>query len=311
MDSETVAAVLTFLLVTGSFMSLFAYGEARYRQHLIRKRLFGGRKAQTQVEKAEKPLSEMVWHRLVVGLGVAAAPKKEKELTDIRRHLSYAGYRGPEAHLVYFGAKAGLALALGTGYLLVALAAGGLDLRRLIFTFIPLACGYYLPGLFLKYRIASRRRRVSRELPDTLDMLLICLEAGLSFDMALLRVSKDLSGIAPVLSQEFGQYFLEIQSGLPRRDVLANLSARNGVRSLTSVVNVLLQSAKFGTDVAEALKVYSASMRTERRQRAEEQAAKISPKLTFPMVMLILPALLIVILGPALINVLIQFKDGF
>jgi tight adherence protein C len=126
--------------------------------------------------------------------------------------------------------------------------------------------------------------------------------------MALFRVSREMGNVAPLLAREFGQYFLETQSGLPRKKVLKNLAERNGVNSLNSIVNVLIQSAKLGTDIAEALRVYSESLRRNRQKRAEEKGAKISTNLTFPLIMLIMPALLIVVLGPALINFLNNFR---
>jgi len=174
-----------------------------------------------------------------------------------------------------------------------------------------LAAGYYLPAAVLRRQASARSRKIRQELPDVLDLLKICIEAGLSLDSALFRVGRDLKDIAPVLSRELAQYFLEIQSGLPRKEVLSSLAERNQVNALSGVVNVLIQSSRLGTDIAEALEVYSASLRTERMQAAQEQGAKVSTKLTFPMIFLILPALLIVILGPAMINMLDRLSRLF
>jgi tight adherence protein C len=301
--------VLTFLLVTAATMGLYVYLEGRYRRFLLTKRVFGSEREARAFEKERK--EDSGWFKAIRSLGLMAAPKKEEDLVAIRKLLSHAGYRAPHALVFYFGLKLGLALVFGGLYLLIVLGTGHMGIQPLIFAFFPLGAGYYLPGALLKMRITSRRQAILRELPDALDLLLICIEAGLSFDMALYRVSREMDNVAPLLSSEFGQYFLETQSGLPRKKVLKNLAERNGVNSLNSIVNVLIQSAKFGTDIAEALRVYSESMRRERQKTAEEKAAKISTKLTFPMIMLIMPALLIVVLGPALINLLFNVQGRF
>ncbi|HDM78130.1 MAG TPA: type II secretion system F family protein [Deltaproteobacteria bacterium] len=296
-----IIETLTFLTVVCATMYAYHCAEEHYRRSVILKRLF---KSASKAEKYEKGRTELKLQNILYRLGVLAAPKKGKETETIRKYLSYAGYRVSNAVIIYFGVKLGLGLLLGIFYLFFIFIFCTPGIRTIVFVFFPISLGYYLPELLLKHKIASRHRQIFRELPDTLDLLTICMEAGLSFDMALYRVSKELSRIAPVLSREFSQYFLEIKSGLPREEVLKNLAERNGEKDLSGVVSVLLQSAKFGTDIVEALKVYSSSLRTERRQIAEEKAAKISTKLTFPTIFFILPALLIVVLGPALINLL-------
>jgi tight adherence protein C len=242
--------------------------------------------------------------RLLVRLGEAAAPRQAAELAPIRRQLSHAGFRAAGAVALYYGARMALALLLGALVLLIYTLIGFWNTKTLLYLFVPLALGYYLPAALLRSLRERRLQQIFRELPDALDLLLICMEAGLSFDMALERVSRELKGIAPVLSAEFRQYFMEIKSGLPRQQVLEALAERNGEKGLASVVQVLIQSARTGTDIAESLNIYAESMRTSRRQQAEEQGAKVSAKLTFPTVLLILPALMLIILGPAAINLL-------
>ncbi len=312
METATVIGSVTFLTVSGGLYGLYRWAEKRWHRRAVVRMLAP---AETRRRRKEPATAAAAGTRslahLAYRLGLAAAPKNEEELKDLRRYLGYAGYRSGRAPLVYFGIKLGLCLALGGGWLLVHAALGLLGGRNLILAFIPMAAGYYLPGVGLKLRVAARQKRIFRELPDALDLLLVCIEAGLSFDMALNRVSRELAHVAPVLAGEFGHYFLETQSGLPRRRAMDNLARRNGVHSLTSVVNVLQQSARFGTDIGEALRVYIRSLRTERRQTAEEKGAKISTHLTFPMVVLILPALFLVILGPAIINLLGRLKAGF
>ncbi|MGD9161168.1 MAG: type II secretion system F family protein [Desulfobacteraceae bacterium] len=301
-------AIMTFAVVTAGSMSLYFYLEGRYRRRIIAKRIFGSGKKADEFE--EKRLKHSDWASFIGYLGLKATPKNKKELLSIGKLLSYAGYRSSDAVTFYFGLKLGCSILLGGLYFALIMLSGNAGLRHLIFTFFPLGLGYYLPGLLLKAKIASRAEKIRRELPDALDLLLICIEAGLSFDMALFRVSKEMDNVTPVLSKEFSQYFLEAQSGLPRKQVLKNLAQRNGVTSLDSIVNVLIQSSKFGTDIAEALRIYSKSLRQERQKNAEEKGAKISTKLTFPLIMLIMPALLIVILGPAIINLMSNMGGG-
>ena len=307
MNLPLIVSSLIFLVVFGGFMSAYVYLEEKYWRTVIARRLFGNtREAVDMVARLRAP-----WMQTAQRLGRSAMPKDQSTLADIGRLLSYAGFRDPQATTVYFGIRIGGMLILGTLYLFLSLVTGHLGLADGILVFMPLAGGYYLPALLLQIRIRSRQRQIFRELPDALDLVLICLEAGLNFDLALFRVSRELAKVSPVMADEFAQYFLEIQSGLPRKTVLANLAERNGVENLDSVVGVLLQSMRFGTNIAEALRVHIQSMRTRRRQLAEEQGAKMSTRLTFPMVMLILPALFIVILGPALINIYERIKGGF
>ena len=299
MDAHLAIAVFTFALVSGSSYAAIGQLERRVRRLMLMRRL--ARSGQ-DLEDYERQRRLAPAKNLLLRLGVAAMPRREAEVTDLRRLLGCAGYRSANAPVLYYGFKLALAIACGLGYLAIVAAAGMLGVRSLILAFFPMAAGYYLPGGLLQRRIKARQTLIFHELPDVLDLLLVCMAAGLSFDMALNRVSRELRSIAPVLSSEFVQYFLEIQSGLPRGRVLQNLAERNGEKGLAGVVQVLQQSQRFGTEVAEALAAYGENMRTQRRQEAEEKAAKISTRITFPMILLVLPALMLVILGPAFIN---------
>lgn len=306
MSLAAIIALLTFVLVTSALLWLYQWTEKRLRRAWVLKRLGEGADTAANAKQSLYAL----WQHVVRRSGDMAMPKKGELLSEIRTQLAWAGYRADYAVTSYFGIRVCLALALAMVYLLTVAGGGHYTPKDAVFIFFPLALGYYLPGLVLKQMVARRQQAIFKELPDALDLLLICIEAGLSFDMALHRISRELADVTPVLSFEFGQYFLEIQSGLPRKQVLRSLSERNGSTALSGVVNVLLQSIRFGTDVAEALRVHIQSMRTERRQNAEEKGATISTQLTFPLIMLIMPALLIVILGPAMINIMERLKGG-
>ncbi len=290
---------ITFLLFSGSFMILYYYLEEKHKRSVVMNRLFASSK---KAEKYEKKRMKANLKNSLISLGALAKPKNEAETKDLKQILGYAGFRSKNAVVIFFGIKMALVFLSGFLYIFLLVLSGNITGRSIIFVFFPVAMGYYLPGLLLKHKVTQRHRQIFKELPDTLDLLLICMEAGLSFDMALYRVSGELSSVAPVLSKEFGRYFLEIKGGLPRTQVLKNLADRNGEKNLINVVNVLIQSVHFGTDIAEAIRIYSDSLRTERKQLAEERGAKISAKLAFPTILLILPALILVFLGPAIVN---------
>ena len=248
---------------------------------------------------------------LARSLGRLAIPKKEGEVKAAVQRLAHAGYRGKAALEVFYGIRLGLGSVLGFFAFFILVLFDLYSVRSLVFLFLPFAVGYYVPELLLRQKIKIRRQRIFQELPDTLDLLMVCLRAGLGFDHALYRVCLELGTIAPELSREFGLYFLEVKSGLPRTTALANLEKRNPSQSLKAVVTVLVQSASTGTDMVKALKVYTDSMRTRRRQSAEEQGAKLSTKLTLPLVIFILPALMMIILGPVIVNFIEFVNKGF
>ncbi|NLI82310.1 MAG: type II secretion system F family protein [Deltaproteobacteria bacterium] len=305
------AAVFSFAWVTFTFLFLYRWADREFRARSLLRRLEPERERGLRLLTGE--WFQAAVSRVLVPLGQVAAPRDEGALSALRRSMRQAGYRATAYPAVefYFGLRVVLGLALGFLYLAGLIWGGEWGGKSLLYTFLPLSAGYYAPAAVLRGQASVRSKKIWKELPDVLDLLKICIEAGLSLDSALHRVSRELKDIAPVLSRELAQYFLEIQGGLPRKEVFVKLAERNQVNALTGVVNVLLQSTRLGTDIAEALQVYSVSLRTERMQAAEEQGARISTKLTFPMILFILPALLIVILGPALINMLERLERVF
>ncbi len=308
MSYPDIIALITFLTVTSLFMIAYSVMEEKYRQIKIEKILIGNEKRKNQVKKN---IETKLWYKLVYYVGICTMPVKEKALSSLRKQLSYAGYRSQKAPVIFFGFRTGFALLMGFMAACVIIGKGTVTGNSALFFFIPAGAGYQMPAWVLRYKVKSRLRELFRELPDALDLLIICIDSGLGFDMAIGRISREFSKITPVLSKEFEQYFIEIKSGLPRKQVLTNLAERNGSAELKSVVTVLNQSARFGTDITDALRVYIASMRKERKQNAEEKGGKIAAKLTVPLVLLIMPALMIIILGPAIINLIERFKHGF
>ena len=225
------------------------------------------------------------------------APRTTKELGQLRLRLVQAGFRRDEAMPIFFGIRILFALAL------FSLFASSLVLRpNMTLALGGLAIGYLLPGMLLARMAKRRAHRIRLALADALDLLVVSVEAGLGLDQALTRVGSELAFAYPDLSDELRLVNLELRAGKARADALRNLGERTGVDDLASLVTMLIQTDKFGTSVAQALRVYSETLRTKRRQRAEEAAAKTGVKMVFPLVFCIFPAIWIVTIGPAVIK---------
>jgi tight adherence protein C len=213
-----------------------------------------------------------------------------------RNWLIQAGFRDRRHLVIYQGSRiVGAALlfvitVLLTGFQSIALLAGAA------------ALGLFLPRFMLKRLIRERQRKITVGLPDALDLTVVCVEAGLPLDQAMMRVGKDLSYAHPELSDEFNLCNLEMQAGKPRSEALRNMAARTGVEDMRALVATLVQTDRFGTSIAQALRLHSDALRTERRRRAEEAAAKTSTKMIIPLVLFALLPLIFVTLGPALIE---------
>jgi tight adherence protein C len=225
------------------------------------------------------------------------APRSPKELGTLRLRLVQAGYRREEAMTVFFGIRIVFALML-----FVLFATPVVMQPNILLGLGGLGIGYILPGMLLA-RLAKRRaHRIQLSLADALDLMVVSVEAGLGLDQALQRVGNELAFAYPDLSDELRLVNLELRAGKARPEALRNLADRTGVEDLGSLVTMLIQTDKFGTSVAQALRVYSETLRTKRRQRAEEAAAKTGVKMVFPLVFCIFPAIWVVTIGPAAIK---------
>ncbi len=215
-----------------------------------------------------------------------------------------AGYRSSEASLAMRGVKLLCPVAALAGVYFS-------GLYRINVFFIPIvafALGYLLPDMWLTWRVGSRQRKLRRGLPDALDLLVICVEAGLGLDQALLKVSQDMKISHPELSEELQFVNLEMRIGKTRIEALRELARRTGLDDIKALTAMLIQTERFGTSIAQSLRVYSDDMRIKRRQRAEEMSAKTSVKMVPPLVFFIFPALMVVILGPAIITLMHQLQ---
>jgi tight adherence protein C len=227
-----------------------------------------------------------------------ALPTSPTNVSQTRAWLIQAGYRSPQHITIYRGLRV---LFAALGFVSV-FAFTGFNSPMLLAGMVGF--GFFIPRFLLKRKVAQRQLRIRLALPDGLDLTVICVEAGLSLDQAMMRVGDDLRHAHPELSAEFHLFDLETRAGKPRVEALRNLAARTGVDDIRSLVGTLIQTDRFGTSVAQALRVHSDSLRTERRQRAEEQAAKTTVKMIIPLVLFVMPSLIFVTVGPAVIQLL-------
>ena len=242
---------------------------------------------------------------LTTRLGQYSAPKGEEDLTHRRKKLIVAGYRKPNAPIVFYGTKILLAVALPAAvfFLLVFLGIPVRKMNMLLLLLVLALAGFYGPDVWVRLVIARRKEQITNGFPDALDMMVVCVEAGMGLDQAIKRVADEMKLTHRIISEEFGQMNMELRAGRSRQDAMRNLAARTDVEDVKSLVTLLLQTDRFGTSVANALRVHSDSMRTKRRQRAEEMAAKLPVKMLFPLVLFIFPALFVVLLGPGVIQI--------
>ncbi len=225
-------------------------------------------------------------------------PEEGWEQSPLRTRFITAGWRHPSAPTLYFAAKTTLALLLPA--LLGVLAAGGVPQRAWLLLLLACAAsGYYLPNAVLARTAARRQREIFEHLPDALDLLTVCVEAGLSLERALVRVAAEIHIKSVALAQELQLALMEMRAGFSKEKALRNLALRSGVEDMDTLVAMLIQSQRFGTSMGDSLRIHAENLRAKRRMLAEEAAAKIALKLLFPLIFCIFPTLMLVLLGPA------------
>src|SRR6266700_1544472 len=283
--------IIVFIAVA---VAVFSFGAATYAPSSM----LGARLRSLGFDQPVAPRGPSVRERIdqVLDPLTKALPLSSGDVSRTRGWLIQAGLR-ESRHLVIYvasrilGAVAFFALAVAiVGFDSMYLLAGGV------------AFVFFLPRFLLKRLIRKRQRQITVALLDALDLTVVCVEAGLPLDQALMRVGEDLKYAHPALSEEFYLANLEMRAGKPRAEALRNLAARTSVDDIRSLVASLIQTDRFGTSIVQALRIYSDSLRTERRQRAEEQASKTAVKMVIPLVVFVLPSLIFVTLGPALIE---------
>ena len=248
-------------------------------------------------------LSRMV--KLTGPLAKLSLPKEGWEQSQLRIRFMNAGLRSPNAPILFFTAKTLLTFALPSLFVLYTAISGKIVSPNnfLMILILLAAIGYMMPNAVLAHRITIRKREIFESFPDALDLIIVCVEAGLGLDAALARVGEEMHVRSPILGEELHLINLELRAGSSRERALRNLALRTGVEEIDMLVAMLVQSDRFGTSVADSLRVHAESLRTKRRFLAEEAAAKIAVKLLFPLIFFIFPSMLLVLLGPAFISI--------
>ena len=232
-------------------------------------------------------------------------PKSEKEVSVVKQRLTRAGYRNEIAVKIFYGCKVVCRFCCA----LIALVTGLANLGPFFVYLMALGGGFLAPDFWLGKKIAKRQKKLTRGLPDVLDLLVICMEAGLSLDQATARSAEELRESQPEMCDELGVVVLEQRAGRARSEAWKHMAERTGVESLRNLVSMLVQTEQFGTSIAKMLRVHADTLRTQRVQMVEEMAAKTSVKLVFPLVLFIFPALFLVTLGPAAIVMMDSFQS--
>jgi tight adherence protein C len=232
-------------------------------------------------------------------------PTSPKEMSRIRRRVARAGYTSPAAAVIYAALEVVLPVVVGLGVVAIL----GSPRGFMAGTFLAIAA-YLLPGFALGRIITRRQQAIANGLPDALDLIIVCVEAGLSLDQAVLKASEELALAHRALADELQQVTNEVRAGKPRMEALRNFADRTKVDDVRALVAMLIQTDRFGTSIAQALRTHADTGRTVRRQRAEERAAKLGVKLVFPLVFCLFPAMYVVTLGPAAIRIIRVLVQG-
>lgn len=272
-------------------------------------RLVLTRRAPTRLQNLTAPSAGRTWPaalvRLLTPLARLSTPRDAEQAPHASKMFLQAGIRSRNASLVYYGAKTLLPLlAGGLAYLLAQMSGGVTDRNTQLLELLLIAIGAcYLPNLVLWQLRKRRRLELLNAFPDAADLLLVCVESGLGMDAALVRVADEVRPRSLALAQEIHMTNLEIRAGIGRGQALRNMGERTEIDEIASLAAMLSQSERFGTSIGESLRVYSDDLRQRRHTRAEEASAKVSTKMLFPLVLCIFPAIILVILGPALIRI--------
>jgi tight adherence protein C len=304
-SNETLIPIAFFLAISLAAWSLLGMAAARPRtaEDRLRRLLDGGAALAAEANLAKRQEALQAKITAAAGkLGQSLRPSDAQELGKIRLKLLNAGFRQEQAVAVFFGIKViGLIIALAVTFPPLFLKSG-LCRSTYIFTACAGGLGFYLADIVVGKCKKRRGEAIFLGLPDALDLMVVCVEAGLGLDAAMRRVTSELAHSSPVICEEFAIANFQIQMGRPRRDVLRDLGIRTGVDDVRALAAVIIQAEKFGSSVASALRVQSDAMRLRRRQLAEEKAAKTSVKIMLPLLFFIFPGVFVVLVGPAVMR---------
>lgn len=299
--SQILFLALIFLLIFGAAllaMLVLTRNPMKERLSALDEREAGGDRAARSVS----------WRaglaRLLAPLAKLSVPSEGWETSPLRLRFINAGWRAPSTPGLFHAGKTALTLGLPLiAWLLLREKADQSGSTTIIVLTLAAGVGYYVPDLILKRKVALRQREIFESFPDALDLMTVCVEAGLGMDAALARVGAEIGLKSPILAEELQLVTLELRAGVAKDKALRNLALRTGVEDVDGLVKMLIQADRFGTSVGTALRIQSDQLRTRRRQLIEEQAGKIATKLLFPLIFCIFPALLVVLLGPAVLQI--------
>lgn len=305
MDAATLLPIMVFIAIVAGVFGLMSMISTRNSQAEDRLERIGRPKSLMDLELSQHESRQRFAgiKNVISSLGSSMEPQSDLEKNGLRVTLANAGFRSEAAPAVFQGLRvASLALIAApgvlTGYLLYGFAPMGLVMMAFL-AFV----GLYMPTLILGYLKSTRQKEIFLTLPDALDLLVVCVESGLGLDAGLRKVTDEMKLHAKVICEELALANLQLQMGRPRREVLHDLGVRTGVDDVKSLAAILIQADRFGSSIAQALRVQSDSMRVRRRQLAEEKAAATAVKLIFPLVLFIFPAIFVVLVGPAAIQI--------
>jgi tight adherence protein C len=309
-----MAIVVSALVFFGTMLLLLAgFQYLKYRwEHakLVEKVKTGGLASRVgdyvpEAPETGSPMKNLFLKTSIWAGGLTRPKENGSEASALRSLFLKAGIRHPSAAAVFWGAKVLFAVALPfLSFFVQAFAESGfLRFQVLLIMGVLALLGFYLPDFYLMLRIRLRKEKIVKGFPDALDLLVVCVEAGMGLDAAINRVAEEIQLSSQVISDEFKILNLELRAGKSRIDALRNLGIRTDVEDVRSFATLLIQTDRFGTSVAQALRVHSDSMRTRRYQKAEELAAKLPVKMMFPLIFFIFPAIFVIVVGPAAIQI--------
>jgi tight adherence protein C len=304
--ANLASSQIAFLVLIAIAVALGFYGASMIlnRAVMVKGRVRG--LSADEIVDSEKGGWKVFVASLLEPIANLSKPKDDGSITGLRAKFAQAGWRSKSTPALFFGSKAILALVLPFFAMLVIRISGiSLTQNKFLLLLIFLAAiGYYLPNLFLANRMANRSREIFESFPDATDLVIVCIEAGLGLDMAIARTGREMAVRSQALADEMQLIGTELRMGATRERALRNFASRTGVDEISMFVAMVLQADRFGTSIAESLRIHAESLRLRRRLRAEEAAAKIPLKLLFPLIFMIFPSLLLVLMGPAMISVI-------
>ena len=310
LDTLRPFAVLLAVSITAwALMSLFADRPASAEERLKRVLNPAARKAEAVAANRQQEAFQARVAQAANKLGKSLRPNDEAELGKIRIELMNAGFRGEQAVQMYYGMKV---MAAMIGLILfgpIVIGKFGVNQTGLTYIVIAMGFGYYIPGIVLSSIRKKRMEAIFLGLPDAIDLMVVCVEAGLGLDIAMRRVTNELESSCPALCEEFAIANFQSQMGRPRKDVLRDLGIRTGVDDLRALSGVIIQAEKFGSSIGVALRVQSDSVRLKRRQLAEERAAKTAVKIMIPLILFIFPGVFVILVGPAALQIYTTLMD--